>query len=399
MGDFNQSVILDSIRRARTGLSRVELAAATGLSAQTISNICRRLLQRGLIEEAGKEISGPGKPRTMLRLNPTGRFTLGVHLDPTVTTYVMLDLTGAIVARSRRPTPTSSDPGVVIASLVSELDALIAISGVSRERIAGIGVAAPGPIDTVNGIVVNPPHLAGWRDVPLREALAEGTGLPVILDKDVTAAAIAEMWVGGPSGTGSFIFFYMGTGIGAGLVVDDDVIRGSSDNAGEIGHIVTDPDGPECFCGLRGCVLVACMPQALVREAEEAGIFPADPRGLAHDTVDARFTELCEASAAGDAVARGILDRSAVRMTTAIAVIANILDVDHVVFGGPFWERLAEHYMRSVPALLGERLAARSVHGVAVMGTGIGEDVAAVGAACLVLNQGLAPNPRALMLA
>ncbi len=399
MGDFNQSVILDAIRRARTGLSRVELAASTGLSAQTISNICRRLLERGLIEEAGKAISGPGKPRTMLRLNPTGRFALGVHLDPTVTTFVMLDLTGSIVARSRRPTPTSSDPAVIIASLVAELDELVAISGVERERIAGVGIAAPGPIDTVNGVVVNPPHLAGWRDVPLRDALARGTGLPVILDKDVTAAAIAEMWAGGPSGSGSFIFFYMGTGIGAGLVVHDDVVRGSSDNAGEIGHIVTDPDGPECFCGLRGCVLVACMPQALVLEAEQAGVFPPATGVVDNNTVDARFTQLCEASAAGDAIARQILDRSAVRMTTAIAVIANLLDVDHVVFGGPFWERLSEHYMRSVPELLGERLAARSVHDVAVMGTGIGEDVAAVGAACLVLNQGLAPNPKALMLA
>jgi len=399
MGDFNQSVILDAIRRARTGLSRVELASSTGLSAQTISNICRRLLEKGLIEEAGKEISGPGKPRTMLRLNPTGRFALGVHLDPTVTTFVMLDLTGSIVARSRRPTPTSSDPGVIIASLVAELDELVAISGVDRERIAGVGIAAPGPIDSLNGVVVNPPHLAGWRDVPLRDALARGTGLPVILDKDVTAAAIAEMWAGGPSGSGSFIFFYMGTGIGAGLVVHDDVVRGSSDNAGEIGHIVTDPDGPECFCGLRGCVLVACMPQALVLEAEQAGVFPPATGGLDNYTVDARFTQLCEASAAGDATAREILDRSAVRMTTAIAVIANLLDVDHVVFGGPFWERLSAHYMRSVPDLLGERLAARSVHDVAVMGTGIGEDVAAVGAACLVLNRGLAPNPKALMLA
>ena len=159
MGDFNQSVILDAIRRARTGLSRVELASSTGLSAQTISNICRRLLEKGLIEEAGKEISGPGKPRTMLRLNPTGRFALGVHLDPTVTTFVMLDLTGSIVARSRRPTPTSSDPGVIIASLVAELDELVAISGVDRERIAGVGIAAPGPIDSLHGVGGNPPHL------------------------------------------------------------------------------------------------------------------------------------------------------------------------------------------------------------------------------------------------
>ena len=399
MGDFNQSVILDAVRRSQTGLSRVELASATGLSAQTISNICRRLLDQQLIEEAGKEVNGPGKPRTMLRLNPQGRFALGVHLDPTVMTFVMLDLTGSVVSRSRLATPMSATPEVIIASLVSALTALIDESGVSRDRIGGVGIAAPGPIDRVRGTVVDPPHLLGWHHVALRDAVAEGIGLPAILDKDVTAAAIAEMWAGGPSGLGSFVFFYLGTGIGAGLVVNDEVVRGSSNNAGEIGHIVTDPDGPPCFCGLRGCVLVTCMPQALVLEAERSGVFRSGTVGVDTFAVDERFTELCSAAAAGNAAAEEILDRSAVRLTQAVAVVANMLDLDRVVFGGPFWARLSEHYMRRIPALLEELRVARSIHHITVMGSGVGEDVAAIGAACLVLDHALTPNPKSLLLA
>lgn len=399
MGDFNQSVILDAIRRARTGLSRVELASATGLSAQTISNICRRLLDRDFILEARKEISGPGKPRTMLRLNPQGRYALGVHLDPTVMTFVMLDLTGAVVARSSHTTPMSADPEVIIASLVSALTDLITESGVNRDRIGGVGIAAPGPIDRARGTVVDPPHLIGWHQVGLRDALAEGIGLPAILDKDVTAAAIAEMWAGGPSGLGSFVFFYLGTGIGAGLVVNDEVVRGSSDNAGEIGHIVTDTAGPPCFCGSRGCLLVTCMPQSLVIEAEQRGVFGAVKVGLDTVSIDKRFSELCEAATTGDEVAREILDRSAVRLSKAISVVANLLDVDRVVFGGPFWSRLSDHYMRSIPALLEELRVTRSIHRITVVGTGIGEDVAAVGAACLVLDRALTPNPKSLLLA
>jgi predicted NBD/HSP70 family sugar kinase len=398
MADFNQSVILDAIRRSQTGLSRVELASATGLSAQTISNICRRLLDGDLIEEAGKEISGPGKPRTMLRLNPEGRFALGVHLDPTVMTFVMLDLTGTVVARSSHPTPTSTDPDFIIASLVAALTSLIDESGVSRDRISGVGIAAPGPIDRLRGTIVDPPHLMGWHQVALRDALSVGVGLPAILDKDVTAAAIAEMWAGGQSGLGSFVFFYLGTGIGAGLVVKDEVVRGSSDNAGEIGHIVTDPDGPPCFCGMRGCVLVTCMPQSLVREADQSGVFGAVTVSYDTSSVDERFTELCDAAAAGNAAAVEILDRSAVRLSKAVSVVANMIDLDRVVFGGPFWTRLSEHYMRRIPALLEELRAARSIHRITVMGTGVGEDVAAVGAACLVLDEALAPNPRSLLL-
>ncbi len=399
MGDFNQSVILDAIRRSGSGLSRVELASATGLSAQTISNICRRLLDQEFIVAAGKEISGPGKPRTILRLNPRGRYALGVHLDPTVMTFVMLDLTGAVVAHERHATPTSTDPVVIIANLVSAIAKLVSDSGISPDRIAGVGIAAPGPIDRVRGTVVDPPHLVGWHQVALRDALAKGTGFPTILDKDVTAAAVAEMWAGGASGLGSFVFFYLGTGIGAGLVVRDEVVRGSSDNAGEIGHIVTDPDGPPCFCGLRGCVFVTCMPRTLVMEADRLGVFGGASVALDTESIDERFTELCDAADAGNQVAIDILDQSAVRVSKAVSVVANLLDLDRVVFGGPFWSRLAGHYMRSIPALLEEQRVARSIHRIAVVGTGVGEDVAAVGAACLVLDRALTPNPKSLLLA
>ncbi len=399
MGDFNQSVILDAIRRAPAGLSRVELSKSTGLAAQTISNICRRLLDTELIVEAGRASSGPGKPRTLLRLNPEGRYALGVHLDPTVMTFVMLDLTGAVVAHERKRTPAITNPERIIAQIGTSLAKLIERSGVPREKIGGVGIATPGPIDRVRGTVVDPPHLVGWHRVPLRDALAEATGLPALLDKDVTAAAVAEMWAGGPNGVGSFIFFYLGTGIGAGLVLQDEVVRGSSDNAGEIGHIVTDPAGPPCFCGLRGCIAVTCMPQALVREAELLGVLDDTSMGSDTHTVDARFTELCNAAAAGNAVAMQIIDRSAVRISKAVAVVANVLDVDRVVFGGPFWSRVSEHYLRRVPELLEQARATRSIHRITVTGSELGEDVAAIGAACLILDRALTPHPKALLLA
>ena len=126
MGDFNLTVILDAIRRAPGGLSRVELAQIVGLSPQTISNISRRLLDQHLIVEAGKEGTGPGKPRTMLRLNPAGMYAVGVHLDPAVLTFVVLDLLGAVVRHSRISTPPGTDPRAVIDTIAAEIKRLIA---------------------------------------------------------------------------------------------------------------------------------------------------------------------------------------------------------------------------------------------------------------------------------
>jgi predicted NBD/HSP70 family sugar kinase len=398
MGDFNLTVILDAIRRAAAGLSRVELAQLVGLSPQTISNISRRLLDQNLIVEAGKEGTGPGKPRTILRLNPAGMYAVGVHLDPAVATFVVLDLLGAVVQHSSVKTPDSSRPEAVITAIAAEIDKLIEASGVDRAKIAGLGVAAPGPIDHDNGTVVEPPLLDGWDNVPLRDALAEATGLSVLMDKDVTSAAVAETWAGGASGAGSFVFMYMGTGIGCGIVLNDEVVRGTSGNAGEIGHIIVDPDGAPCDCGLRGCVKSTCIPQVLVAPAQAARLLDEPGTATRGSAVQERFAILCEAADAGNSQAAAIIDKSAELVARAASAVANTLDVDRVVFGGPFWPLLSGRYLDKIPGLIQQSSDAGNIHPVEVVGTGVGEDVGAVGAACLVLEHTLAPRAQRLLL-
>jgi hypothetical protein len=194
MGDFNESVVLDAIRRVPAGLSRVELIELTGLSAQTVSNICRRLLDTGLAREAGTSSTGSGKPRRLLQVNAEARYAVGVHLDPAVVTLVVLDLLGRVVARAQRPTPQAADPDHTLAEMGESINALVAESGVPPGAILGLGIAAPGPVDVAAGLVIAPPELVGWGRVPLRDQLGEATGLPVLLDKDVIAAAVAERW-------------------------------------------------------------------------------------------------------------------------------------------------------------------------------------------------------------
>ncbi|WP_309102469.1 ROK family transcriptional regulator [Microbacterium sp.] len=396
MGDFNQSVILETIRRSGEGLSRTELVAATGLSAQTVTNITRRLLDDGLIAEAGRTINGPGKPRITLRLISQSRFSVGVHLDPSLITLVLLDLAGDVVGRLAIHTP-DSDPHRVVDSMARAIEELISSSGVDRARIAGVGIAAPGPLDAVKGTVIDPPKLQGWHRVPLRAVLAEAVELPVVLEKDTTAAAVGELWRGRGSAHDSFVFVYLGTGVGAALARGGDVERGSSRNLGEVGHIMVDPDGPSCACGARGCVEVVCTPQAIVEDAERAGVLRGDPP-VSDEGIDARLARLCELAAAGDAPAAEVLRQAAIRLSVMIAALTNMLDVDRVVLGGPFWDRLAAVYLRELPEQLDRRSVTRSVHTLEVAGTVVGEDVAAVGAACVVLDAVLTPRASDLLL-
>lgn len=397
MGDFNLSVILDAIRRSPEGLSRVELAGIVGLAAQTVSNICRRLLDQNLIVEAGKYGSGPGKPRTILRLNPGGMYAVGVHLDPVETNYALLDLTGAVVTTRTHLTQPDAEPQQTIDAMAEEIESIISEQNIERNKIAGLGIAAPGPIDGATGAIVEPPHMPGWGTFELRERLHKAVELPVLLDKDVTAAAVAEIWAGGLSGSGSFIFVYIGTGIGSGLVLDDEVVRGSSGNAGEVGHIIADPDGPDCDCGKRGCVKVTCMPENIVAEAAAAGFKAVlDNKGK---SLQVQMAALSEAALAGDAAAQKILDLAAERFATAVSVQANLLDVDHVVFGGPFWKHFEPTFLAKLPQRINERSATSKVHSVEVVGTGVGSDVGAVGAACLVLEDTFGPHAASLVLA
>lgn len=389
VGGFNDAVVLDAIRRSEQ-LSRVELAEVTGLSGQAISNIVRRLLDAGLVREAGRlRGAGIGKPRTLLELEPTGRYAVGVHLDPSVVTVVLLDLTGEVVAR--RPVDQyADDPGVLIDGIAKTIEEVIAESGAPRDRVTGVGIAAPGPIDVERGVVVDPPNLSTWHLVPLRDALSERTGLPIVLDKDVTAAASAEKWAGQG---GSFVFFYLGTGVGAGLVIGDEVVRGSSSNVGEIGHVIVDPDGPLCYCGRRGCVGEASQPKYLVEQAVQAGVLAEGIDLDDRHAVDAAFARLCALAVDGSGAAQEIVTTLAERIAKVVEDIANLLDLERVVFGGPHWEQLAPVLHDRVRTALEGRFLLAAVHPFDVTGTSLGADVGAIGAASLILDRTFSPNP------
>ncbi|TAM69369.1 MAG: ROK family transcriptional regulator [Microbacteriaceae bacterium] len=402
VGGYNQTVILDVIRRAPEGISRVEVAARTGLSAQTASNVCRRLLDEGLIVEAGTHVVGVGKPRTILKLNPRSRFAIGVHLDPSVITVVLLDLAGGIVVHRTIQTSDTDRPTGTIDQIAQVADEVTREAGIDRARVMGVGIAAPGPVDMETGTVLDPPLLAGWKNVPIRDALAERVGLPVLLEKDVTAAAVAELWMRSDDEPRNLVFFYLGTGVGAGLVVQNEVIRGVSNNAGDIGSMIVG-DAALVPGSRRWRLGDAVMPRLLVHEALERGaiergsIFVAGTEP-SRSQVRALFRRLADAAGAADPAALDILGAVADDIAMALVILSNLLDIDEVVFGGPFWEPVADFLLQHIPARVRSIPELVPAHPIAFITSTIGEDVAAVGAACLVLDHTFSPRSEGLLI-
>ncbi|BCJ37237.1 transcriptional regulator [Actinocatenispora thailandica] len=395
LADFNQAVVLDAIR-STPGVSRAGVQRASGLSSQTISNITRRLIDDRLIRESSPGAGARGRPSIPLTVNPDGAFSVGVHIDPARLTIVLLDLSGKVRRKQQLRTPQATNPTEVTTLLADQAASLVRRAGVDRDRVLGLGLAAPGPLDVQAGVVLDPPQLPNWRNVQLRSDLHEATNLPVLLDKDVTAAATAELRSSRGTAT-DFVFLYLGSGVGAAVVADNQVLRGTTNNIGEIGDIIVDPNAePLDGFSRRGGLAAACVPEALVIQAARLGLLPL-PDLNDYLAIDDSCTELCTLASSGHGGAARILARAARGVAVGLGVLVNLLDVPRVIVGGPLWNRLSETFLPVLPRLVTQELVATH-DGLVVQGSAVGEHVAAQGAAELIMDHFLAPRHSALMV-
>lgn len=389
IGAFNQTVILEMIRRAPEGISRADIAVQTGLVPQTVSNVAKQLLEQGLVIEAGKVIQGPGKPAVILRLEPRSRFAVGVHIDPGFITYVLLDLAGQIVARSTHQTPSPQDPDAVVDEIASQIQLLASTADVERNRILGVGLATPGPIDTLRGVMIDPPLMTGWLNVPIRDAVARATGMNVVFDKEVIAAAAAEVWFG-DRGKQNFALLYLAAGVGTGLVLDGNVLRGVTGNAGDGGRIIVNDSGVPTAPSQQLGHLVT--PEYLVRQAIEEEVLSSDG-----DT-ETLFGCLLTQAERGEPGALAILHRAGRNLAGAVLTLINILDIPEIVLAGPYWERLKPLILPTMVSVVQISPLRSTRHTIKFSLSRVGLEVGAVGAACLVLDTVLSPRLSSLLI-
>ncbi|MBZ6371168.1 MAG: ROK family transcriptional regulator [Microbacterium hominis] len=394
VGTYNQTLVLDLIRRAPDGLSRTELAERTGLSAQTLSNVARRLVEAEMISEGAPIIAGKGKPRTPLHLNAQARYAVGVHLDPAVDTVVLVDLGGRIVAHREFSPHVDAPPAELVNGLARRVNSLLDEANVHRNRVLGIGIAVPGPIDSRAGVVLHPPLLTAWREIPLRDDLAAATGLAVIMEKDVVAAMVGELFTGSDRELSEALYFYYGAGVGAGLAVDGTPVHGRTGNAGDIAHLVVEPDGPPCECGQRGCLGVAVAPERVVADGEGIDISEV----AAPSELRARLARLAQRAVDGDGAAVAVFERTAASIARAMVLMNNLLDADVVVIGGPIWASISNAVSAPLARALEQHAAVTTTLPIAMYQSARGTDVTALGAASLVLDSAFTARPADLMI-
>jgi predicted NBD/HSP70 family sugar kinase len=302
-------------------VARTELAARLDLSQSTITKSVNPLLKSGYLVEVGTASSG-GRPRQILQVVPEKRSAIGVVMGPRAITGVVTDLTATVRSRHRiGMTPGYAfDEGVeAVASLVAEL---AAEQPELHSRLLGVGVGLGGHVDTVRTRRVYS-GLLGWHGVDLAGVLSERLGLPVVVNNDVNALAVAEHWFGYGRDATSFAVVTVGVGIGCGLVLNGSLYSGASGAAAELGHIPVVPDGPECECGRRGCLEAVIGDVGVLADVQRRG-------GRACDDID----EARAAARAGDPAAAAAFASMGGTLGRALATLCNLLNLETIVLTG-----------------------------------------------------------------
>lgn len=367
--------------RAQEPVSRSQLAEQTGLSAQAVGKIVRALLEAHLVEETGMPRSdGPGGPPIGLRVRSDGSFALGFGIERNHLTAAVVDLTGNVSWARHAPQPPDQSPAVVLDQLCAwTITALQEHRPGSPDALRGIGVGAPGPLDLITGAVVGPPNFLGWDRVDVVSGLAALSSLPVILDNNANASAIAYCWKARRP-QASFLYCHWDDGgIGGALVLQGELQRGTKGNASEFGHLVVNPLGRPCSCGSVGCVEAEASVRAILTDAQALGRFET-------------LAEVVEAAQVSER-ALGLLCRAGEYLGAALVSALNLADVDEIVLGGDRFQLVAPIFLPIITNWVNRAMRAR-IATTTITQSPLGEEARAIGAGLLALHA-LVPCPDA----
>jgi predicted NBD/HSP70 family sugar kinase len=378
MRAHNRSVVLDLVRRSGP-VARTEVARRTSLAKPTVSVIVDELLAEGVVREVGTGTStaAGGRPPTYLDFDVTRDAYVGVHVGVETTTVAVADGRGTVVAECSRRSAIGS-PSRSLEHVQALLDEALAAANVKRRSIRHATIAVPGLVDRDTGVCVLAPNLR-WKDVPVVDLFGDALRVPVTVWNTPHASAFAESRQGAARDVDTFVWLYVGPGVGSAIVQDRDLVTGTRGFAGEVGHCRVADDGPQCHCGKYGCLEVYTSAEAISRAAAEAGV-PSRTKAP-------HLADVVRAVHDGHAGARQVLDDAGHMLGLGASYLVGILNPELVVVGGESAEAFELLLEPLRGALAQDALEAEQVP---VVASTIEGDAAVAGAVLLAFEAGVA---------
>jgi predicted NBD/HSP70 family sugar kinase/biotin operon repressor len=321
----NRRQLLQLLRENGT-LSQAEIARKTGLSRTTVSTLVAELRGLGVLVESDADRTGAGaqggRPPVMLALDDSAGAAVGVDIGHGHVRVAVANLARTVLAERTQQLEVAHDAERTLTLAAELVRESLAEAGVEGERVLGVGLCLPGPIDRARGVVASGSILPGWHGVRAADELGDRVGLPVELDNDANLAGIAETLWGGGRGCAHVVYLKVSTRIGCGLIVDGWIYRGARGIAGEIGHMVVDESGPVCYCGSRGCL-----------ETIAAGPAIAELLRLRHRE-QLTLAQVVALAVEGDPGCQRALGDVSAEIGIAVGNVCNLLNPERVVVGG-----------------------------------------------------------------
>lgn len=377
---FNQQLVLRAIYD-RHETSRAEVARITGLTRTSVSALVAELLRDGLVEEVGTGPSTGGKAPILVRVRPEGRHVVGVDLTEPAFSGALVDLRGNLVRSVRIPLD-GRDGEEAVQVVLALIEALI--NGNGSSPLLGIGIGAPGIIDSRSGTIRWAVNL-DWAELPLGPLVEQRFGVPVVVANDSQAAAVAEFTFGAPTPPPNLVVVRVGRGIGSGIILGGRLYQGDGAGAGEIGHGIfgepdgegTDPPLEACRCGRVGCLETVASMYAMVTAAGRRNPQITDAASLA------------AAVHAGDVDARRVVVDAGRRLGQGIGALISVLNVNHVLLIGPA-TTLGDEWLHAVREEAARSALQQLSHDTRIeLGAAPDEKDVLIGASALLMTQEL----------
>ena len=314
--------------------SRGEIAKSLGITLHAAGGYVRDLIESGMFVEDGFDDSTGGRPRARVRVNAGCAFVVGIHVGMRGVQGALLNLDGEVITRHAEPDSAGSG----IAETLDAVNRLVTTltASISGDALAGIGIGVSGVMREGGCVSRDFPHAEQWVNVPLANMIEARCGMRPEVLSDVHAAALAELRLGACREMKNFVFLHVGYGIAAGVVAEGKLVRGATGNAGEVGHIVLDENGPLCYCGNRGCLESMASPRAVVEACKHAisrGVRTLVP-DEAENPAEITFAHILRAAERDDRLAANLLGEAGHHIGQVAASLISVFDPEALVLGG-----------------------------------------------------------------
>ncbi|HZT08023.1 MAG TPA: ROK family protein [Chloroflexota bacterium] len=322
------------------------------------------------------------------RAFPNEPVAIAIDLGGTQFRVAALTSVGQILVREACATPATAEPDELIHDLADVVQVVRSQAG--KHRVVGLGVAAPGPLDPVAGVVFRAPNLPRWSNVPLAARLAERTGLSVHLGNDANLAGLAEARLGAGKGEANLVYLTVSTGVGSGIVVDGRLLLGARGAAAEAGHMAVSMGGPLCSCGNRGCLEAYASGSGMVRRARDA-IAAGRPSQLQEHVDDLHATIIAQAAEEGDELAQELIHDAGRALGFGVRNLLHLFNPSVVAIGGGV-SRIGRRLWDPMFEVVNADTLTMYREGLRIVPAELGDDSGLVGAALLAHEAAAAPR-------